>query len=239
MNVRIARVVLVYAVFAAGWILFSDSVVNMWLSDPDAVVAASTLKGWAFVAVTSLLLWGVLRRSMGSGGLAVSATSSWKRERVRSFVPPFALLAVAVLALGSASAMFTLRDRSAQEYRRIEAIADLKISQLSQWIEERRSDGRAVVGNASLNLLYEKWRLGRDAEARTAVLAVLESLRAANHYSRVALVDGEGQMMLGTGDGFVPTPILRDALHRAFRDGQVVPLEDMPPPAPAGGPDPG
>ena len=222
MNVRIARVVLVYAVFAAGWILFSDSVVNMWLSDPDAVVAASTLKGWAFVAVTSLLLWGVLRRSMGSGGLAVSATSSWKRERVRSFVPPFALLAVAVLALGSASAMFTLRDRSAQEYRRIEAIADLKISQLSQWIEERRSDGRAVVGNASLNLLYEKWRLGRDAEARIAVLAVLESLRAANHYSRVALVDGEGKMMLGTGDGFVPTPILRDALHRAFRDGQVV-----------------
>ena len=73
MNLRIARVVLVYAVFASGWILFSDSLVNVWLSDPDAIAAASTLKGWVFVAVTSLLLWVLLRRQLPGGTPAPSA----------------------------------------------------------------------------------------------------------------------------------------------------------------------
>ncbi len=219
MNLRIARVVLVYAVFASGWILFSDSLVNVWLSDPDAIAAASTLKGWVFVAVTSLLLWVLLRRQLPGGTPAPSAR---RGAGVRALVLPFVLFALGVGALGYGSAVFTLRERNTQEYRRLEAIADLKSGQLSQWLDERRAGARAVAGNSGLSALHEKWRREHDEEARAGVLAALDSMRSAYHYGRVALVDGEGQQLLTTGESFVPGPILMDAVRRALKGGQVV-----------------
>ena len=57
--------VLVYAAFAAVWILLSDRAVAALFVDPTWFALASTLKGWLFVAVTSVLLYGLMRRRMG------------------------------------------------------------------------------------------------------------------------------------------------------------------------------
>jgi PAS domain S-box-containing protein len=51
------RVVLIYAVFAALWILLSDKAVETMFADPEQIVRASMVKGWLFVAVTTLLLY--------------------------------------------------------------------------------------------------------------------------------------------------------------------------------------
>ena len=56
------RVVLIYAAFAALWILLSDRLVSLLFSDPQTMTLVSTLKGWLFVAVTSLLLYGLIKR---------------------------------------------------------------------------------------------------------------------------------------------------------------------------------
>lgn len=54
--------VAIYAVFAALWILFSDQFVGTFITDHDELVRASMVKGWAFVAVTSLLLYILVSR---------------------------------------------------------------------------------------------------------------------------------------------------------------------------------
>ncbi len=54
-------VLLPYAAFASLWILFSDGVVGTLVQDRGLFTVISTLKGWAFVGVTTLLL-GVLIR---------------------------------------------------------------------------------------------------------------------------------------------------------------------------------
>lgn len=56
--------VLVYAAFAALWIGLSDELMAWLYSDPAALVRASMVKGWAFVGLTSLLLYGLIRRQM-------------------------------------------------------------------------------------------------------------------------------------------------------------------------------
>lgn len=56
------RLVLVYAVFAGLWIWLSDELLARLVSDPAQIVQASIFKGWLFVAATSLLLYGLLRR---------------------------------------------------------------------------------------------------------------------------------------------------------------------------------
>ncbi|HZX31664.1 MAG TPA: PAS domain S-box protein [Rhodocyclaceae bacterium] len=58
----IVRVVLIYAAFASLWILFSDKAVQAIFRDPEQITVASILKGWVFVAVTSVLLYALIRR---------------------------------------------------------------------------------------------------------------------------------------------------------------------------------
>jgi len=61
----ILAIVLVYAVFAACWILLSDKWVQILFNDPSQIILASMLKGWLFVGVTSLLLYGLMLRWIG------------------------------------------------------------------------------------------------------------------------------------------------------------------------------
>lgn len=56
------QIILIYVVFAGFWILVSDSVVSWLLTDPVAISQVSVAKGWLFVAVTALLLYGLIRR---------------------------------------------------------------------------------------------------------------------------------------------------------------------------------
>ncbi|HLO61345.1 MAG TPA: ATP-binding protein [Azonexus sp.] len=58
----VAKVVLIYAAFASAWILLSDKAVLLMTEDPEELVMISMLKGWLFVAVTSLLLFVLLQR---------------------------------------------------------------------------------------------------------------------------------------------------------------------------------
>mgnify|MGYP002776219674 CR=1 FL=1 len=53
---------LIYAAFATLWILVSDHLVAWMVSDPVLVTRVSVAKGWFFVVVTTLLLYGLIRR---------------------------------------------------------------------------------------------------------------------------------------------------------------------------------
>lgn len=65
MPVRSAsRLVWIYAAFASLWIAFSDHLVVLIFPDPALFAHISTLKGWLFVAVTSLLLYVLIRRQL-------------------------------------------------------------------------------------------------------------------------------------------------------------------------------
>ena len=52
----VAKTVLIYATVAALWILLSDQAVILITTDPNQIALISTIKGWLFVLVTSLLL---------------------------------------------------------------------------------------------------------------------------------------------------------------------------------------
>lgn len=55
----------VYAVFAGIWIYASDQVLALSVADPARLVRLSVYKGWAFVAVTSVLLLVLVQRAFG------------------------------------------------------------------------------------------------------------------------------------------------------------------------------
>lgn len=87
-NVRkrpsVLHLVLIYAIFAALWILLSDSVLSWWTTDPDQIAHISTLKGLAFVSVTSLLLYGLLRRAAAQARLSAERENLLQAEKLHA-----------------------------------------------------------------------------------------------------------------------------------------------------------
>jgi PAS domain S-box-containing protein len=66
-HTRIAlRIVAIYVVVAALWILFSDMLLDALVYDKEAVVRLSLLKGWFYVAATGLLLTLLIRRDVAA-----------------------------------------------------------------------------------------------------------------------------------------------------------------------------
>ena len=55
------KIVAAYAIFAALWIFGSDRLLAQLVHDPLLLAWIGTVKGWAFVGVTSLLLYLLLR----------------------------------------------------------------------------------------------------------------------------------------------------------------------------------
>jgi len=94
------RLVLIYAVFAGLWILLSDRALVWLYSDPAQIVVASTLKGWLFVAVTSLLLYRLIRR------LLDQALTVFRRELEAQTERADALQLLATIAENSSDAIF-------------------------------------------------------------------------------------------------------------------------------------
>lgn len=71
----IIHLVFVYATFASLWIVLTDNLIFNFLSSQQLFKQLSIVKGLCFVSVTSLLLYGLLRRA------ASDASASAERER--------------------------------------------------------------------------------------------------------------------------------------------------------------
>lgn len=97
-------IVFAYALFAGLWILLSDRALVLLFSDPVALVQASMVKGWCFVAVTSLLLYLLVSRLVGQ--LDAAHQRELEYERVQRLAPPM----LTAIADASPDAIFTKDD---------------------------------------------------------------------------------------------------------------------------------
>jgi two-component system sensor histidine kinase/response regulator len=88
----VLTIVLAYAFFGSMWILLSDRAMGLMFREPEALVRASMVKGWFYIAATTLLLYVLVKR------FAQALGTSWKREleyeRERKQPPPM-LVAIA------------------------------------------------------------------------------------------------------------------------------------------------
>ena len=94
------KVVATYAIFSSLWILFSDAVVVFLFQDREVMTLVNTLKGWLFVAVTSLLLYAVVR------GLIREAVEYSEREEVAARERERTALLLEAIIDGSGDAVF-------------------------------------------------------------------------------------------------------------------------------------
>ncbi|BCK88093.1 hypothetical protein MIZ01_1894 [Sideroxyarcus emersonii] len=100
-HASILKIVLIYAIFAGLWILFSDRLTEWIFADGAALKVAQTLKGWLFVAITSLLLYFLLKRltvAPGHAPIPVVHTGliNWPRWQLYLFAAVVTLLTLLI-----------------------------------------------------------------------------------------------------------------------------------------------
>lgn len=204
------QVVLVYAAFAALWILVSDRVVVWIFEDPERIALASTIKGWLFVAVTTLMLFAMLRRA------ETPAHGEPLPKTLASL--PFLLMAVAIVVAAAVAAGHTFVERRRQEVAVLQSVADLKVHQLSDWIVERLGDAEFVQSSREIaGMLNDARRAGATAEgarlrARLAGLLESHGFLAVTHFDAV-----EARAWGSPGAPAVDAGPLRDAVQAARR----------------------
>jgi PAS domain S-box-containing protein len=89
------RIVGLYLVLGFAWILLSDRAVDVLIADPATRSVVSTIKGWAYVAATGLLLFVLVRSDLARELRAQRALAASER-RLRTLLEAVDLCAVVV-----------------------------------------------------------------------------------------------------------------------------------------------
>jgi PAS domain S-box-containing protein len=85
-----------------------------------------------------------------------------------------------------------------EEHEKLYALADLKTSQLHDWIDERKGDAAFFLNSIPVARTLSGYLKRRSAEDKKSTLQFLEALKKKNSYMAVFLIDDEGRTVLST-----------------------------------------
>ncbi len=219
-HVDILTIVLMYAVFASLWIVMSDKTVGWLFTDPVKITLVNTVKGLAFVAATSMLLYGSMRRLLKRAGGADPAVVS-----LRTLALPLGLLIIAIVALTGGAIVQTVVHNKEKEVAKLRTIADLKAGRIGDWLDERDADARSVHTNTYWSGLYRRWRDDGDAASRNLLQWRLSQLQKYNSFQNALLLDDQCEPLWSSnGEPVTLDPALREAARQAAHDQKVMHL---------------
>lgn len=213
-----AGVTLLYAVLATLWIVVSDHFLTITVADPVLMGRIELAKGLAFVAVTSLLLYLLLRMrdttdTQGATGQPMG---------VRRLLLIFAALALMVPLIGFAIARLYGPQIEREAYANLNAIARLKVEQIENWMGERYGDSAVLAGDDAFAARVGQFaQHEQDAQLSRLILDRLEHLVTHYHYSKVLLFNTSGRLLLKSGGDVTTSPVPQDVLRRTLDSKQV------------------
>lgn len=213
------KIVMVYAVFATVWIFGSDRLLTQWIKDPILLGWFGTGKGVAFVTVTALLLFLLLRIWDGSAISRQQLTRPNGRGRLLGL---FLGLSLVAPLLGYSIYQFYRPQIREDAFADLDAIASLKSSQIETWLLQRQNNARVLAHDTELahnaTLLLQN---PHDAENEQKIRERFDALRQVYGYDAI-LIDETGRKVGGAGQhAELAGVIVHGPLPRAMQSGQV------------------
>jgi hypothetical protein len=199
------RVALIYAALGAAWILGSDWLVGRLISDSSALVRVSAVKGWAFIGVTALLLYGLVRRLPRDRDEPDVAAAPPERRLV-PLVWTWAPWVVAITVLTGLLMVYSQRTHRKEHEARLMAVAELRSAQIGAWVESRMAHARFASTSALWADQFLRWQRDSDPATRDQMLARMIDLRKAFGDQSVRLVDRTGKVVMDEFDSQLATP---------------------------------
>ena len=213
------KIVLAYAVLATLWIFGSDRLLSELIRDPVLLGWIGMVKGMAFVAATSLLLYLILRVR---DGRALARSEPAAPMRVRHLLGLFLGLSLVVPLLGYGIYQLYSPQVRQDAFSDLSAIATLKTDQIESWLAQRQDTAAVLANDADLagyaaQLLTNE----RDEAVRARIRARLDAVRRVYGYDAI-LLDASGRTVLAVNQHpELSEQIKRHLLPLALRSGQV------------------
>ncbi|MDM5140571.1 PAS domain S-box protein [Aeromonas bestiarum] len=200
----ILNIVLTYAAVASLWILLSDKAVEWLFSTQAQFALASTIKGWLFILITALMLYAMLRRRIDMPVVT--------RQFSRRQLLPLILINGLILGLTGMAIAQSLGHTQDKEIARIEAIADLKSKQITEWLNARERDARLLIESPLYANLYRQGQVAHPADGHTPLMTRLAEFISIRGFSAATVFSPTGTALWQTpGASGLGAP-LREAL---------------------------
>lgn len=227
------RIALLYAVLAALWIVVSGVLLGLSVEDPSMQARIEVGKGLLFVLATSVLLYFLLKQwrdpvTTRSASLTPAAFSTASAPgRWLNFPGKWywqALACAGVLALVPLVGFVVVKVHGPHVEHEVledlEAIVELKASQVENWLAERDTDGLVIMSQPGLiqqvsDLQQPDGGMNED-KLRERLLATMSAL----HIESLLLVDPQGKPLMEVGPARQSSPQLMDLLLRALASAQ-------------------
>jgi len=217
---RTVAVVAGYALFASLWIFASDSLLGWLVTDPFWLGQIGMLKGWAFVLVTSVLLWMLMRHAQLSPADADPARAAPRATRRRRGL--LALVSAVIVLIVGLAILFSQALERRREAARLETIAEVRAAQVAQWVANLLRHGEFVRSSGLFAEAHDRWRIAGDGAAAGRLLDLLSDYGRAISAQRVLLLEraADGTLRPHPGPGATPQRLALVA-GRAIETGQV------------------
>jgi len=189
---------LLYATLGAAYIALSD-----WffarIVDHDAFVALESLKGFAYVAVTAVLLFVLMQRSEAKRAPAGA------REDKRARALALSVAAALTLAISGAGWLVFQNMVASMERKALDevhAVAELKADDLGRWLRAHETAATALAAGAiSQGMLDDMDLRGLDM---TTIRGELSRRGAEFNFVAVDLIDAQARSFFGADDDAPP-----------------------------------
>lgn len=211
-----------YALIGISWTIFSDQI--LLALTPDLLVFSwiGTWKGIAFIFATACVIYLIAKPRV-----RIESRASWNgvsEPGAGSLVLIFAVLAGVILLAGFVLvAQMTAKQRDS-EIERLQAIADLKVSQISAWLAERDADAKMIFNDDSLVNSYLEWRQSESTLARRRLEERLHAYKKSKDYIEVVLLGIDGDQFSTNANSGILTklPAVQAAVKEAHTTGQFI-----------------
>ncbi len=214
-------IALLYAGFAALWIIASDGLLNLITNDSALLAWLSIIKSAAFVIVTTGLLYLLLRGWRQSIIEKNTSDVVVSKPRQRYWVLTFIGLTLLMPLLDFGIIRLHGPQLEREAYANLQAIADLKANQITHWLAERQGDSKALATSFGFAQYVDQFLRQNDTTLRERILDRLEGLRDAEDYENIMLLDATDRTVINLDDHTEEFVHLQPLLTQARASKQV------------------
>lgn len=215
-----AAVALIYAAFSALWIVLSGSVLELSVSDPVLQSRLELAKGFAFVVVSSFVLYALMRvRREHPDRLATDDVAPASAPSRLLLTCVLVVLAVPVVGLG----VFALNARQVERetFDNLQVVARSMAQHIEGWVAERHGDAATLGASRGFVEQVTAVRADPVSSERAELSERLRTLREVFGYTAVTIVDPSGGPLVGSGLPFAGDPAALELVRDAVTLGEV------------------
>jgi len=219
-------ITLLYAVLAALWIVLSNYLLTLTVTDPSLQSRIEVAKGLAFVTVTSVLLYLLLNHwrethAMQPANLQTEHTAPPGIIRLALI---FIALALLVPLIGYVIYGINVPQIEKYTFNNLNSIAILKSEEIENWLDERQGNAKQVMADTGLAREVEHYLQAQkyDAELLKRITVQLAPLQSDYGFDSIMLLDTGGRLITSLGKHLDISQPVRDLLHESLNRKQIV-----------------